>query len=151
MNEIRFYRAVGKYGFLSNLYMRTVSFEGVIFRTSEDAYQYGKPKDKAVAEHLIMAPKPHLTAAYSHALFCFDVRSDWNKIKVDRMRRVLLAKFSQPDMWTLLDATVDATLIEDSKTDAFWGNGKKGNGKNMLGILLMEARSILRNKPAMEK
>jgi len=31
-------------------------------------------------------------------------------------------------------------LIEDSKMDGFWGIGAKGNGKNMLGRLLMEVR-----------
>jgi predicted NAD-dependent protein-ADP-ribosyltransferase YbiA (DUF1768 family) len=36
--------------------------------------------------------------------------------------------------------------VEASKTDAFWGLGKKGNGKNMLGVLLMELRDELRKQ-----
>ncbi|KKK98019.1 hypothetical protein LCGC14_2646970, partial [marine sediment metagenome] len=31
-----------------------------------------------------------------------------------------------------------------SKTDPFWGIGKKGNGKNMLGKLLMKVRKEIR-------
>jgi len=40
--------------------------------------------------------------------------------------------------------TADAALIETSNMDAFWGTGKKGIGKNMLGKLLMEVRDELR-------
>ena len=141
MHEIRFYRAIGKYGFLSNLYKRPIIFEGREFPHAEAAYQYGKPKNKEVAEWLVSAPKPHLCAAAAHALFAFDIRPDWHEIKVGRMRAVLQAKFDQhEDLRQLLIDTGDAVIIEDSKTDAFWGIGKKGNGKNMLGVLLMELR-----------
>lgn len=126
---------------MSNLYRREIVFEGRTFRSSEDAYQYGKPKDPEVAEWLVSAPKPHLCAAAAHALFSWDIRPDWSKIKVDRMRAVLHAKFGQhEDLRQMLLDTVDAILIEESKTDPFWGTGAKGNGKNMLGLLLMQIR-----------
>ncbi|HAY22248.1 MAG TPA: DUF1768 domain-containing protein [Desulfobacterales bacterium] len=141
MDEIRFYRATGQYGFLSNLYPAEIVFEGRKFRSSEDAYQYGKPKSPEVAEWLVLAPKPHLCAAAAHALFVFDIRPEWNSIKIERMRAVLLAKFTQHESLRLkLLETGDAQLIEASNTDAFWGIGKKGNGKNMLGVLLMDIR-----------
>jgi hypothetical protein len=144
--EIRFYRSTGEYGFLSNLFKRQIVFEGREFSCSEEAYQYGKPKDKAVAEWLVKAPKPHLCAAAAHSLFVFDIKEDWNDVKVDRMRQVLRAKFSQhKDLADKLRATGDAILIEESNIDAFWGIGKKGNGKNMLGVLLMELRTGLKD------
>lgn len=140
-NEIRFYRASGEYGYLSNLYKRGIVFEGRYFDCAEKAYQYGKPKDRNVADWMINAPKPHLVAVLAHALLAFDIREDWNEIKVGRMRDVLREKFQQaPDLREKLIATKDAVLIEESKSDAFWGLGKKGNGQNMLGILLMEVR-----------
>ena len=142
--EIRFYRATGEFGFLSNLYKRPIVFEGKKFSCSETAYQYGKPRDIKVANWLVKAPKPHLCAAAAHSLFVFDVKEDWNKTKVERMRRVLLAKFKQhKDLTEKLKATGNAKLIEESNMDAFWGIGKKGNGKNMLGVLLMEIRGKL--------
>lgn len=147
MSEIRFYRATGPNGYLSNLYVLPapcLQFEGYLFNTSEAAYQFGKPKDLAVAQWLIAAPKPHLCALTAHALLVFDVKPDWNQNKVDRMRAVLKAKFNQhPELANKLIATGEAKLIEASKTDAFWGIGKKGTGKNMLGILLMELRKEL--------
>lgn len=144
--EIIFYRASGPYGFLSNLYRREVAFEGRMFRCAEEAYQYGKPLETEVAEWLISAPKPHLCALAAHSLPSFDIRPDWNAVKVDRMRAVLKAKFTQhDDLKKMLLDTENAILIEGSNTDSFWGIGRKRNGKNMLGILLMELREELRN------
>ena len=145
MTEIRFYRASGEFGFLSNLYRSELFFEGRFFPHSEAAYQFAKPKDPKVAEWIVAAPKPHLCAAIAHSLLAFDIRPEWNDIKVARMRNVVHAKFIQSSTLKkkLLD-TGDAVLIEDSKTDAFWGVGKKGDGKNMLGGILMEVREIIR-------
>ena len=143
-SEIKFYSSSGEHGFLSNLFRAPVEFEGRKFRSSEEAYQFGKPKDPAVAEWLVSAPKQHLCAIAAHSLLAFDMREDWNSIKVDRMRRVIEAKFTQnPELKELLLKTGNAVLVEESKTDAFWGIGKKGNGKNMLGTLLMELRAKL--------
>jgi N-glycosidase YbiA len=50
------------------------------------------------------------------------------------------AKFSSPVLAEKLLFTHPRQLIEESNTDAFWGLGKKGNGRNMLGVLLMETR-----------
>jgi len=144
VRAIRFYRATGPYGFLSNLYKSPISFEGRKFTCAETAYQFGKPRNQAVAEWLVSAPKPHLCAVAAHALLTFDIRPDWQKIKVDRMKAVLRAKFTQHgDLKEALLKTGDHTLIEESKTDAFWGTGASRVGQNMLGRLLMELREEL--------
>ena len=143
-DDIRFYRSTGEYGYLSNLYKVPVTFEDRTFRCSEDAYQFGKPKDPAVAEWIISAPKPHLCAAAAHALLGFDIVPEWSTKKVPRMARVIDAKFRQNrDLRKKLLETNPRSLIEESNTDAFWGIGKKGNGHNMLGILLMATRNEL--------
>jgi ribA/ribD-fused uncharacterized protein len=142
--EIRFYRSTGKYGFLSNLFKANIKFMGEEFETSEAAYQFGKPKSEALAYWLVMCPYPDVIATTAHGLSVFRVRSDWAQTKVDRMRKVLHSKFIQhPELGEKLLATKEAVLIEESNTDAFWGIGKKGTGKNMLGILLMELRTEL--------
>jgi predicted NAD-dependent protein-ADP-ribosyltransferase YbiA (DUF1768 family) len=41
-------------------------------------------------------------------------------------------------------ATGDADLIEHTATDAYWGDGGDGSGRNMLGKILMEVRARLR-------
>jgi predicted NAD-dependent protein-ADP-ribosyltransferase YbiA (DUF1768 family) len=40
--------------------------------------------------------------------------------------------------------TYDEELIEDSPYDSYWGIGPSGNGKNMLGKILMETREYLK-------
>jgi ribA/ribD-fused uncharacterized protein len=142
--EILFYRSDREYGFLSNLYRCPVMFEGRTFRSSEDAYQFGKPRKPAVAEWLISAPAPHLCAAAAHSLFAFDIVPGWSKIKVIRMRQVVEAKFRQnKDLYEMLMDTGTASLKENSPTDPFWGIGKNGDGKNMLGVILMDLREKL--------
>jgi len=146
MNEIKFYRASGEYGFLSNLFPCKIDCYNKTFRSSEELYQYGKPKNKEIAEWIISAPKQHLVAMAAHGLFGFDIVENWNEIKVDRMKECLKIKFLQhPELEEKLLATGNLILIEDSKTDALWGIGKKSNGKNMLGVLLMELREELKN------
>jgi ribA/ribD-fused uncharacterized protein len=145
VKRIAFYRATGPFGFLSNLYPRRVVFEGKEFACAETAYQFGKPKDRAVAEWLIAAPKPHLCAVAAHALLAFDIRKGWKDVKVDRMQAVIRAKFTQhEDLKKALLGTEDAILIEDSRTDTFWGTGSKKVGQNMLGRLLMEVREEMK-------
>ncbi len=145
MEEIRFYRANQKdYGFLSNLYKRPIKFEGREFSTSEHAYQYGKFAKKDVAEWAMNAPAPHLLAIVAHGLFRWDVVPNWSKIKVERMKSVLIQKFTQhSDLKEKLIDTKDSILIEESNIDSYWGCGKNGKGKNMLGVLLMEVREEL--------
>ena len=60
------------------------------------------------------------------------------------MKNVLIEKFTQhSDLKEKLLSTKDSILIEESNIDPYWGCGKNGKRKNMLGILLMEVREEL--------
>jgi ribA/ribD-fused uncharacterized protein len=148
--EIRFYRAKQKpYGPFSNLYRRQILFEGQPFPTAEHAYQAGKPRKERVRKWLMSAPTPCLVAMAAHGLYTWDIRPDWSKIKFDRMRAVLRAKFTQhDDLSALLLSTGNARLVESTRVDnavnRTWGE-VNGKGRNMLGNLLMEVRAELRN------
>lgn len=153
MDEIRFYRANEQpYGRFSNLYKRPIVFEGETFETSEHAYQAGKARKPQVREWILAAPSPALVAMAAHGLYWWDIRSDWSKIKFDRMRDVLRAKFTQhEDLRDLLLSTGDSRLVEsatvDNPVNRLWGE-VNGVGKNMLGKLLMEVRDELRTQAA---
>lgn len=57
------------------------------------------------------------------------------------MRFILREKFRQnPILMNILKSTGDKYLYEASPYDDYWGTGKHGTGKNMLGQLLMELR-----------
>lgn len=146
--EIRFYRANEKpYGAFSNLYKRDIEFEGIIYPTAEHAYQAGKARRPAVRDWLMAAPTPSLLAMAAHGLYVWDIAPDWSKTKFDRMKRVLLAKYTQhPDLRSLLLSTGTARLVEsatvDNAVNRLWGE-VNGKGQNKLGGLLMEVRAVL--------
>jgi hypothetical protein len=75
---------------------------------------------------------------------------NWNAMKLNWMKTCLEAKFKHREMAEALLKTGVNPLIEASKSDAFWGIGKKENGKNMLGLLLMQLRERLQ-KEGVEK
>jgi ribA/ribD-fused uncharacterized protein len=151
--EIRFYRASEKpYGAFSNLYRREIEFEGEAFVTSEHAYQAGKARKAEVKNWLMAAPSPSLLAMAAHGLYYWDISPGWSQKKFDRMRGVLYAKFTQhQDLRDLLLSTGTARLIEtatvDNEVNRLWGE-VNGQGKNMLGELLMELRARLRTEGA---
>ena len=149
--EIRFYRASEKpYGAFSNLYRREIEFEGELFQTSEHAYQAGKARRTEVKKWLMQAPSPSLLAMAAHGLYYWDVAPGWSRTKFDRMRGVLRAKFTQHlDLQNMLLSTGDARLVEcatvDNEVNRLWGE-VNGVGKNMLGVLLIELRTQLREE-----
>ncbi|WP_336950247.1 NADAR family protein [Sphingobium aromaticivastans] len=149
--EIRFYRASEKpYGAFSNLYRRKIEFEGETFLTSEHAYQAGKARKPEVKAWLMAAPSPALLAMAAHGLYYWDVSPGWSQKKFDRMRGVLYAKFTQhEDLRELLLSTGTSRLIEtatvDNEVNRLWGE-VNGQGRNMLGELLMELRARLRSE-----
>jgi hypothetical protein len=69
----------------------------------------------------------------------------WESIKDDVMRKAVSAKFSQhDDILAILPATANATIVEHTENDSYWGDGGDGSGKNMLGRILMEVREGLK-------
>lgn len=147
--DIPFYRSNEKpYGAFSNLFRRAMVFEGREYPTAEHAYQAGKARKDEVREWILSAPTPSLVAMAAHGLYTWDINPDWSKTKFDRMRNVLLAKFTQhEDLKQLLLSTGNARLVEVGRTDNLvnrtWGE-VKGKGLNMLGVLLMEVRQQIR-------
>jgi ribA/ribD-fused uncharacterized protein len=152
--EIRFYRSNEKpFGAFSNLYRCAIEFEGENFPTAEHAYQAGKASKRSVREWILSAPTPSLVAMAAHGLYTWDIVPNWSRIKFDRMREVLRAKFTQhEDLRRLLLSTDEKRLVEAGRTDnpvnRLWGE-VNGKGANMLGVLLMEIRAELR-KPALQ-
>lgn len=151
VDEIRFYRASERpWGAFSNLYRREIEFEGETFATSEHAYQAGKARKAEVKAWLMAAPTPALLAMAAHGLYYWDIAPGWSQTKFDRMRGVLRAKFSQhEDLRELLLSTGSARLVEsatvDNEVNRLWGE-VNGQGRNMLGELLMELRTELRSQ-----
>ncbi|MFJ2133683.1 NADAR family protein [Streptomyces sp. NPDC087845] len=73
------------------------------------------------------------------------LRRDWDRVKDDVMRRAVATKFrARADIRDILLSTADEEIVEDTTTDHYWGRGRTGTGKNMLGRILMRTRNQLR-------
>jgi ribA/ribD-fused uncharacterized protein len=101
-----------------------------------------------VRDWILSAPTPGLVAMAAHGLYTWDIVPDWSRIKYDRMRAVLRAKFTQhADLRDVLLSTRDVRLVEAgtvaNSVNYTWGE-VNGKGKNMLGVMLMELRQEFR-------
>lgn len=140
MKNINIFR--GEYAFLSNFYEVPVNIDGIIYKSSEAAFQAQKCETRneklRFAEMTALEAKRHGKRV--------NLRPTWDKEKVSIMRDVVLAKFTQnPELMQNLLQTGDAYLEEGNTWgDQFWGT-VNGKGANFLGHILMETREILKN------
>ena len=144
MAAIRFYRSGDAYGCFSNFSRHPVTLKGKTWPTSEHYFQAQKFPGTEHEEEIRNASGPGEAARMGRQR-SRPLRPDWEQVKDDIMREVVLAKFTQHDdlRRALLD-TGDAELIEHTANDAYWADGGDGSGKNMLGKILMEVREQLR-------
>lgn len=65
------------------------------------------------------------------------LRKDWEKVKDQIMFNCCLAKFTQhEDLKKILLDTGDATLVEHTTNDRYWGDGGDGTGLYSLVVLI---------------
>jgi N-glycosidase YbiA len=135
------------YGCFSNFSAHPFTLDNQQWRTTEHYFQAMKfhPHwDHINAIRNMPSPMQAAKAGRSRAR---PLREDWETVKDDIMRRAVLAKFEQhPEIAKVLLETGDEDLIENTTKDHYWGCGSSGTGKNMLGIILMETRTILRER-----
>ena len=144
--EIRFYDRHDAYYEFTNFAQYPVTLDGLEWPTSEHYYQAQRFTDPKLREQIRAEQWPSAARKLAHKLR--GPRPDWDQRKLDVMREVLIAKFTQHlDLRQMLVGTQDAHLIEASPIDHFWGEGKDGTGTNHLGRLLEEVRELLRTEP----
>jgi hypothetical protein len=144
MSQILFYEEYKAYGYFSNFASCPIFLKGKLWPTTEHYYQAQKYAGTDYEEAVRQAPSPmnakDMTRDPQHA-----PRTNWDAVKDRVMYEALLAKFTQHDhLQKLLLETGDATLVEHTTNDSYWGDGG-GGGKNMLGKLLMEVREELKD------
>lgn len=127
----------GPYWFLSNFYKHDVNL------TNEHLYQAMKTSDWRQQIVVLSASSPGEAKKLGRLV---TLRPDWEEIKDDVMLELLRLKFSKGKKerhW--LQDTRDAELTEGNTWgDRYWGK-VNGQGKNMLGKLLMQVRQEIRD------
>ena len=141
---ILFYSANGDYGCFSNFSRHPVKLKGKVWPTSEHYFQAMKFEGTEHMGEVLRASGPGEAARMGRDRKR-PLRKDWEQVKDDVMREVVYAKFLQhSDIQEVLLGTGEATLVEHTTNDRYWADCGDGTGKNMLGIILMEARTRLR-------
>lgn len=140
---VYFYKINDKYGCFSNFAHYDFILDGKMWMTSEHYFQAQKFCGTEYEEVIRLLESP-MKAAEMGRNRDMPLRADWELVKDDIMRKAVLAKFSQNDeIKHILLSTNKETIIEKTSNDYYWGCGKDGSGKNMLGIILMEVRETL--------
>ena len=140
---IYFYKINEEYGCFSNFAHYDFELDGKRWMTSEHYFQAQKFAGTEYEEEIRLLDNP-MKAAEMGRNRDLPLRADWEQVKDDIMRKAVLAKFTQnEEIRDILLSTGKETLIEKTSGDYYWGCGKGGSGKNMLGIILMEVREEL--------
>ncbi len=137
---INFYFVDEDFGEFSNFAAYPIELDGQTWPTAEHYFQAQKFAGTDHAEAVRLEPSP-MKAAKMGRDRSRPLRPDWDAVKDDIMRTAVEAKFTQhEELRNLLRSTGQATLVEHTKNDAYWGDGGDGTGQNMLGKILMELR-----------
>jgi N-glycosidase YbiA len=132
------------YGCFSNFSRHGIELDGKFWKTSEHYFQAQKFVGTPHAEEVRRATTPKEAARLGRDRKR-PLRPDWEGVKDGVMRRAVLKKFeSHPALRELLLGTGEEELVENTTGDYYWGCGKDGSGRNMLGKILMEIRAQLR-------
>jgi ribA/ribD-fused uncharacterized protein len=145
---IRFYRVSDKFGWMSNFAGYPIELDGRTWPTSEHYFQAQKFLEREHQEAIRQTASAMIAARMGRDRKR-PLRKDWESVKVDLMRRAVLAKFTQhADLQQLLLATGEAKIVEHTRRDSYWGDGGDGSGRNMLGRILMEVRDAIARSAA---
>ena len=132
------------YGCFSNFSRHGFIWDELYWPTTEHYFQAQKFVGTPYLDQIrqLKTPKDAANLGRDRAL---PLRPDWEVVKDKIMRQAVQQKFqTHADIRTILLATEDEMLVENSPFDYYWGSGKDGSGQNKLGLILLEVRSSLR-------
>jgi len=140
--------------FLSNFSPVQIKLGGMIFASTEHAYMAAKadPEDReatfAYRRQVQACEKAGDAKRLGRTVRLrdgWDERDGQEPLKVEVMRALIRQKFGHAPLARQLLATGARQLVEGNRHgDTFWGECK-GEGKNTLGLLLMQRRHALRH------
>ncbi|AFY45439.1 NADAR family protein [Nostoc sp. PCC 7107] len=143
---IYFYSTREQYGCFSNFSDHGFVLDELYWYTSEHYFQAQKFVGTFHLEQIRLVKTPKEAAKMGRER-SRPLRQDWEQVKDDIMKKAVLCKFeTHTDIQEILLNTGNTEIVENSPIDYYWGCGADGSGKNMLGIILMEVRDILRSK-----
>lgn len=131
-----------EFAFLSNYYPCSVEYEGLVYDSSEAAFQAQKVIDQNEKKKFC-----NITPNESKRLGRrVHLRKDWESVKDQIMYEIVKAKFSQNEDFKALLLQVKEPIVEDNTwNDTYWGVCN-GIGKNKLGKILEKIKAEFENE-----
>lgn len=128
----------GNYRFLSNFYPAPVYFDGLLYPSTEHAYQAAKTEDVGVRSALFLNCTSGQAKKNGRII---TVRPDWERVKFDVMSAVVFDKFYRNIHLRNELLTTGTKYLEETNhwNDTYWGVCNE-KGHNNLGIVLMGVR-----------
>ncbi len=135
----------GEYRWLSNFWPVQILYKERVFHNVENAYHSEKNNNPEWKDFCAQEEDPRVVKLKSLEV---SLCEDWEEIRVDVMKELLDIKFSQEPFTTQLLETGDEYLQEGNDWgDVFWGiDLETGEGKNILGEMIMRVRDELRTQ-----
>ena len=128
----------GEYYFLSNFFPCMISYDRIVYPSTEHAFQAAKTHDNREKLEISEQSSPGKAKKLGRKV---SRREDWDAVKLSIMHDVVKIKFdSNPELKDKLIETFPHQLVEGNTwRDTYWGVCN-GCGENHLGKILMEIR-----------
>ena len=135
----------GKFGFLSNFYEVPILYNGILYNSTEAAFQAAKCKTDEERRKFI-GLRPGEAKRLGRRV---ELRDDWEEIKDQVMYDVCKQKFTENEdlKIKLLQTGLEPIIEGNTWGDTYWGKCK-GIGQNKLGQTLMRIRNELYEEEA---
>lgn len=133
----------GEFRWISNYHLIDIEYRGIVYRSTEAAYQAAKTFSEDERREIKLAATPDKARRLGQKV---TLRAGWESIKLRVMRDLTIQKFKDPDLQAKLLATGLQHLVEENTHgDKFWGVDG-GEGLNHLGRILMDVREEVRKE-----
>ena len=141
-DETKVFGFTNGHRFLSNFWPSPVKFDGEVYPSVEHAFHAAKTNDPDERQLVREQLSPGRAKKIGRRV---TLRPDWEKVKVDVMRRLVREKFRDRCLKQKLLATGDQEPVEyNTWGDTYWGVCTRiRQGQNWLGKILMEVREEL--------
>ena len=143
VSEVGIFGFFDEFRWLSNFHLCQIEFEGLIYPSTENAYQAAKTYSQSTRLQLSKCT-PGQSKKLAHGIPL--ERENWDEIRVGIMMLLQVKKYSQPDLRDKLLMT-DGYYLEETNNwgDKFWGV-VNNDGKNMLGHCIMLCREHIKSR-----
>jgi len=135
----------GDFRWLSNFYTTPVYYDGLLYKSSENAYQAAKllPHYRVELQTVSASTAKRLWKSFGEDSLYDDTPDAWDDRKYDVMSVILFDKFYRNVLLREKLLETDDKFLEETNwwKDVYWGVDAKLGGENNLGKILMKIRT----------